>query len=1200
MSSDSYATITYTSMSSYEVIVNGYYGMPMDPLDPYVQLVMEAPPSPDYIPGPEYLPPADDVLPAEEQPLPVAVSPTAESPGYITESEPEIEPEEEDGDDEKSEEDSIEYLTSGGDDDADDDGDDLSEDDADDEDEEESSDSEEEEEEHLAPTVPSPALHSSIPAFEDSDKTEPFEEGETPATPPPFRYRVAARISVQPHILMTFRSESEVERLLAITTPPLSPVSPTSYPLPPFLMLLPILTPLPTSSFPLPLSLPSTSGSESIPEADIPLRKRARFTTPTGGYEVGESSVTAARQIRPALTIADRRRADDRLIGRLRRERRYFRTLSTTYAQEFVMEAPPSPDYILGPKAPPSPDYIPGLEYPEYLPPADDPEMDPEEEDGDDEKSEEDSIDYLTSRGDDDADDDGETTATPPPSAYRVTARISVRPHIPMPFLSESEVERLLVIPTPPLSPVSPTSYPLPPFFMPLPIFTPLPPPPPIILSRTRASMILMRSVAPSIFILAPLSRTPPIGTPLLLSILLPTSSFPLPLLLPSTSCREGISKADMPLRKRARFTTPTGGYEYCPRGKVKKLKVELWNLKVKSTDITSYTLRFQELAMLCERMFLEESNDIERYVGGLPEMIRGNVMSYEPKSMQKAIEFANIKWIKNSLGLPIIKPITKGSLTILQGTNKTNNHSKGTTMLHGPMLQGLEKRNHTEEPNLCALYETSTMMDHVVPNAGNGNAVARAYGVGTPGGNPDANVVTARAPYRLAPFEMKELSDQLQELSDKGFIRHSSSPWGAPVLFVKKKDGSFRMCIDYRELNKLTLKNRYPLPRIDDLFDQLPGSSIYSKIDLRSGFSKIAKPMTKLTQKKVMFDWGDKQEAAFQLLKQKLCSAPILALPEGAENFIHEKNCTTHDLELGAAVFALKIWRHYLYGMKCTVFTDHKSLQHILDQKELNTRQRRWLKLLSDYDCEIRYHPGKANVVADALSRKERIKPLRVRALVMTIGLDLPKALIMHESHKSKYSIHPSFDKMYQDLKQLYLWPNMKADISTYDNITMDFVTKLPRTSSGYDTIWVIVDRLTKSAHFLPMREDDSMDKLTKLYLKEGISEGVGYSVGYEYSLPSGTDGQSERTIQTIEDMLRVCVIDFGNGWERHLPLIEFSYNNSYHASIKAAPFKAIYGSKCRSPVCWAEVEDAQLTGPKIIQETTEKIVQIKQRLQA
>ncbi|GJT50271.1 putative reverse transcriptase domain-containing protein [Tanacetum coccineum] len=189
---------------------------------------------------------------------------------------------------------------------------------------------------------------------------------------------------------------------------------------------------------------------------------------------------------------------------------------------------------------------------------------------------------------------------------------------------------------------------------------------------------------------------------------------------------------------------------------------------------------------------------------------------------------------------------------------------------------------------------------------------------------------------------------------------------------------------------------------------------------------------MTKLTQKKIQFVWGDKQEAAFQLLKQKLCSAPILALPEGSEDFIaycdaskkglgavlmqrekviayasrqlkiHEKNYTTHDLELGAVVFALKIWRHYLYGTKCTVFTDHKSLQHILDQKELNMRQRRWLELLSDYDCDIRYHPGKANVVADALSRKEREPPLRVRALVMTI-VDFPKNLNAQMKHGNR-----------------------------------------------------------------------------------------------------------------------------------------------------------------------------------------------------
>nr|GEZ79043.1 hypothetical protein [Tanacetum cinerariifolium] len=299
------------------------------PPSPYYIPGPEAPPSPDYIPGPEYpeyLPPADDVLPAEEQPLPAAVSPTPESPGYITDSEPEMEPEEEDGDDEKYEEDSIDYPASRGDDDADDDGDDLSED------EEESSDSEEEEEEHLAPTVPASALHSSIPASEDSDETGPFEEGETAATPPPFGYRIAARISIQPHMLMPFCSEASMT-LMRSATPSTFILAPRSRtPLIGTPPLLPI--PLPTSSFPLPLLLPSTCGSESVLETDMPLRKRAHFTTPTGGYEVGESSVAAARQIMPALTVANSRRTEDRLIGRLRRERRYFRTLSTTYVKE--------------------------------------------------------------------------------------------------------------------------------------------------------------------------------------------------------------------------------------------------------------------------------------------------------------------------------------------------------------------------------------------------------------------------------------------------------------------------------------------------------------------------------------------------------------------------------------------------------------------------------------------------------------------------------------------------------------------------------------------------------------------------------------------------------------------------------------------------------------------------------------------------
>ncbi|GKE70985.1 putative reverse transcriptase domain-containing protein [Tanacetum coccineum] len=261
-----------------------------------------------------------------------------------------------------------------------------------------------------------------------------------------------------------------------------------------------------------------------------------------------------------------------------------------------------------------------------------------------------------------------------------------------------------------------------------------------------------------------------------------------------------------------------------------------------------------------------------------------------------------------------------------------------------------------------------------------------------------------------------------------------------------------------------------------------------------------------------------------------------------------------------------------------------------------------------------------------------------------------------MHESHKSKYSIYPGSDMMYQDLKKLYWWPNIKAENATYvskcltcakvkvkyhnpssllvqpeipqwkwENITMDFVTKLPKTATGQDTIWVIVDRLTKSAHFLPIREDDTLEKLKRQYLKEVVStHGVPVSIisdrdgrftshfwktlnkalGTRLDMSTAyhpqTDGQIERTIQMLEDMLRACVLDFGKGWDKHLPLVEFSYNNSYHTSIKAAPFEALYGRKFRSPICWAEVGDRQLTSPEIIHKTTEKIVQIKSRIQA
>ncbi|GJY03049.1 putative reverse transcriptase domain-containing protein [Tanacetum coccineum] len=269
---------------------------------------------------------------------------------------------------------------------------------------------------------------------------------------------------------------------------------------------------------------------------------------------------------------------------------------------------------------------------------------------------------------------------------------------------------------------------------------------------------------------------------------------------------------------------------KYSPRGEIKKLEFEMWNLKVKGNDVVTYSQRFQELALMCDRMFSKEIDQVEKYVSGLPDTIHGSVMATKPKTMQDAIEFATELMDKkiNTWAERQADNKRKNSPNINTGDNQRACFECGA--------QGHFKKD-------CPKLKNNNNRGNQV---GNAKTQAKVYAVGNVGVNLDNNVVTggatpiARAPYRLAPSKMKELAEQLQELTDKGFIRPSSSPWGAPVLFVKKKDGSFRMCIDYRELNKLTVKNCYPLPRIDDLFDQLQGLSIYSKIDLRSGYHQL------------------------------------------------------------------------------------------------------------------------------------------------------------------------------------------------------------------------------------------------------------------------------------------------------------------------------------------------------------------------
>ena len=767
--------------------------------------------------------------------------------------------------------------------------------------------------------------------------------------------------------------------------------------------------------------------------------------------------------------------------------------------------------------------------------------------------------------------------------------------------------------------------------------------------------------------------------------------------------------------------------------------------------------------------------------------------------------------------------------------------------------------------------------------------------------------------PYRMASAELAELRKQIDELLDKGFIHHSVSPWGAPALFTKKHDGSLRLCVDYRQLNRVTIKNKYPLPRIDELFDQLGGSRYFSKIDLRSGyhqlkirekdvpktafrtryghfeflvmpfgltnapaafidmmnrvfrpcldqfvivvfiddiliysrsmeehaehlkivlqtlrehrlyakrekcdfwmtevkflghvvshggisvdstkvdavlrwerpknvaevrsflglagyyrrfvenFSRIAAPMTRLTKKDVKFVWDDDCKKAFVELKHRLTNAPILVVPNSDDPFTvytdasriglgcvlmqngqviayasrqlkpHEKNYPTHDLELAGVIFALKIWRCYLYGAKFELYTDHQSLKYLFTQRDLNLRQRRWVEYMEDYVFNLEYHPGKANVVADALSRKnysvvaslaledwkrtvtigdfdlqlcddgyrayvcnlvatpslvqqvkqsqwqdeefrriwnqlqngERIDGWKVGQdgfLQFKEKLVVPKdpylrENVLSEAHRSKLSVHPGSTKMYKDLKRQYWWRGMKRDVAQFvskcmvcqqvkaehqkpggtlqplpipewkwDHVTMNFVTGIPQTRQKYDVVWVVVDRLTKTARFIPIRTDYPVSKLSRLYVEHivrlhgvpvsivsdrdsrftsnfwrGLQKHLGTELSFSTAFHPQTDGQSERVIQILEDLLRCCTLDFGGNWSEHLPLVEFSYNNSYQASIGMAPYEALYGRPCRSPLCWAEAKERLALGPELIQETTDKVRIIRDRL--
>nr|GEV11713.1 putative reverse transcriptase domain-containing protein [Tanacetum cinerariifolium] len=491
---------------------------------------------------------------------------------------------------------------------------------------------------------------------------------------------------------------------------------------------------------------------------------------------------------------------------------------------------------------------------------------------------------------------------------------------------------------------------------------------------------------------------------------------------------------------------------KYFLQGEIKELEIELWNLKVNGNNVLAYTERFRELTLICTKFVANETEKIDKYVSRLPDNIYGSVKASKPKTLDETIELAN-----DLMDQKLRTYAERQTNTKRKADDSFRNN-------HGHQQQPLKRQNVAKEQwgnpkgNGCFECGAPWHFKRDCPklknkDGENANAQGWMYAVGNAErkGNasrdPDSNVVTGtfllNNRYASILFDTSAnrsfISTAFSSLIDivptpLGNSYDVELAYGKIVGISAKKEEDksegkqlkdVPVVQDFPKVFSEDLPglppaqlNRYPLSRIDDLFDQLQGSSIYSKIDLRSGYHQLRVQeqdipkiafrtryghyefqvmpfgLTNAPAKGIKFDWGEKEENAFQLIKQKLCSAPILALPEGSEDFM--VYCDASHKGLGVILMQReKVIAYASPQLKCTVFTDHKSLQHILDQKELNMRKSRWLELLNDYDCDIRYHPRKVNVVADALSRKERIEPLRVRALVMTIGLDLPKQIL-------------------------------------------------------------------------------------------------------------------------------------------------------------------------------------------------------------